>query len=166
MSDDMKANGSVAAFFSGKKLARRRFLQASGTLGLTLAFSPFKIRDALAASADTSAATAIMPFNLKIPDSALIDLRRWLEAIRWPERETVTDWSQGVPLARIQALVEYWRTKYDWRRCEAMLNRFGQFKTQIDGLGIHFLHVRSRHANALPHEKRGFYAHVLLASFG
>jgi pimeloyl-ACP methyl ester carboxylesterase len=106
--------------------------------------------EAFTASTDKSDAAAITPFTLKIPESALMDLKRRLDATRWPERETVTDWSQGVPLASIQALVEYWRTKYDWRRCEAMLKGFGQFKTQIDGLGFHFLHVRSRHANALP----------------
>jgi epoxide hydrolase len=77
-------------------------------------------------------------------------LKQRLANTRWPERETVDDWSQGSRLERVQALVEYWRTQYDWRRCEAMLNRFGQYKTQFDGLGIHFLHVRSRHADALP----------------
>jgi pimeloyl-ACP methyl ester carboxylesterase len=130
--------------------SRRHFLKASSSLGLAIAFNPGLIGEAIAASSDESDAKAIVPFTLKIPESALIDLRRRLEATRWPERETVADWSQGVPLARIQALVEYWLTKYDWRRCEAMLNRFGQFKTQIDGLRFHFLHVRSRHANALP----------------
>ncbi len=80
----------------------------------------------------------------------LDDLKRRLKATRWPNRETVSDWSQGVPLARVRALVEYWRTKYDWRRCEEMLNAFGQCRTEIEGLGIHFLHVRSVHMNALP----------------
>ncbi len=92
----------------------------------------------------------VHPFTLAVPDSALADLRRRLEATRWPEKEPVSDWSQGVPLANLQALVDYWLTKYDWRRCEAMLNKFGQFKTEIDGLGIHFLHLRSPNANALP----------------
>jgi pimeloyl-ACP methyl ester carboxylesterase len=73
-----------------------------------------------------------------------------LKQTRWPERETVNDWSEGVPLARMQALVEYWSKDYDWRRCEAKLNRFPQFCTKIDGLNIHFLHVRSPHENALP----------------
>ena len=130
--------------------SRRHFLKASSALGLAITFSPGMIGEAFAASTDKSDATAIVPFTLKIPESALIDLKRRLEATRCPERETLIDWSQGVPLARIQALVKYWRTKYDWRRCEAMLNRFGQFKTQIDRLGFHFLHVRSRHVNALP----------------
>jgi hypothetical protein len=97
-----------------------------------------------------SARSTVTPFNLNVPKSALDDLKRRLEAGRWPHRETVADWSQGVPLARIQALAEYWRTSYDWRRCEAMINRFGQYHAEIDGLGIHFLHVRSKHENALP----------------
>ena len=92
----------------------------------------------------------IEAFQLAIPDSQLEDLQRRLDATRWPEHEVVEDWSQGVPLAKIRALVDYWRTSYDWRRCEAMLNGFGQFHTRIDGLDIHFLHVRSPHANALP----------------
>jgi pimeloyl-ACP methyl ester carboxylesterase len=73
-----------------------------------------------------------------------------LAQTRWPERETVADWSQGPPLAKLRALAEYWRTGYDWRRCEAWLNGFAQYRTELDGLNIHFLHIRSRHANALP----------------
>lgn len=94
--------------------------------------------------------TMIEAFPLAIPDSQLEDLHRRLDAVRWPEKEAVDDWSQGVPLADMRALVDYWRTGYDWRRCEAMLNDYGQFRTRIDGLDIHFLHVRSPHANALP----------------
>jgi pimeloyl-ACP methyl ester carboxylesterase len=93
---------------------------------------------------------AIEPFHLGIPDSDLANLFRRLDATRWPEKETVDDWSQGVPLTKIQALCAYWRTEYDWRRCEAMLNGFGQYRTEIDGLGVHFLHVRSPQADALP----------------
>jgi pimeloyl-ACP methyl ester carboxylesterase len=92
----------------------------------------------------------VTEFTLSVEQRVLDDLKQRLANTRWPERETVDDWSQGSPLERVQALVEYWRTRYDWRRCEAMLNRFGQYKTQFDGLGIHFLHVRSRHADALP----------------
>ena len=92
----------------------------------------------------------ITPFTYHAPQSALDDLKQRLAQTRWPDRETVADWSQGVPLAKLRALVEYWRTDYDWRRCEARLNGFAQFRTEIDGLNIHFLHVRSRHANALP----------------
>jgi pimeloyl-ACP methyl ester carboxylesterase len=97
-----------------------------------------------------SSTSVITPFKINVPQSALDDLKRRLEMTRWPTRETVSDWSQGVPLARVRALVDYWRTTYDWRRCEAMLNAFGPYRTEIEGLGIHFLHVRSRHPNALP----------------
>lgn len=94
--------------------------------------------------------TSIQPFHLSIPESQLVDLRRRLELTRWPDPETVDDWSQGVPLVQAKALVEHWLTKYDWRRCEAMLNRLGQFTTEIDGVSVHFLHVRSKHENAMP----------------
>ncbi len=93
---------------------------------------------------------AITPFVLDVPQADLDDLQRRLTSIRWAERETVDDWSQGAPLAKVRALCDYWRTGYDWRRCEARLNGLGQFKTEIDGLGVHFLHVRSPHPNALP----------------
>nr|WP_069462819.1 epoxide hydrolase family protein [Actinacidiphila rubida] len=89
-------------------------------------------------------------FHLHVPQSALNDLRRRLSAARLPDPETVEDVSQGVPLNRLRGLVEYWRTTYDWRALEARLNLTGQYRTQIDGLGIHFLHVRSEHPNALP----------------
>ena len=93
---------------------------------------------------------AVTPFTYHAPQDALDDLTQRLAHARWPESEPVGDWSQGVPLAKLRALVEYWRTDYDWRRCEATLNGFDQYRTQIDGLNFHFLHVRSRHANALP----------------
>ena len=93
---------------------------------------------------------AIVPFTIEIPDTALADLRRRLADARWPARETVDDWSQGVPTERLRALCDYWRDEYDWRRCEAELNRYPQFRTEIDGLGIHFLHVRSPDPGALP----------------
>jgi pimeloyl-ACP methyl ester carboxylesterase len=93
---------------------------------------------------------AITPFVLNVPQDDLDDLQRRLAHTRWPERETVDDWSQGAPLAKVRALCDYWRTAYDWRRCEARLNGLGQFKTEIDGLGVHFLHVRSPHPDALP----------------
>jgi len=94
--------------------------------------------------------TAIQPFRIAAVDSALEDLRRRLRATRWPERETVDDWSQGIPLAYVQDVCSYWADKYDWRAREARLNRFAQFKTQLDGLGIHFVHVRAPHEGALP----------------
>lgn len=93
---------------------------------------------------------AIHPFTVAIPDAALDDLRQRLANARWPEAETVDDWSQGVPIARLRDLCAYWQDGYDWRACEARLNAYPQFRTEIDGLGIHFLHVRSPDADALP----------------
>jgi pimeloyl-ACP methyl ester carboxylesterase len=93
---------------------------------------------------------AITPFNLAVEQSALDDLNRRLDQTRWPDKETVEDWTQGSPLAKVKALCAHWRHGYDWRRAEAKLNGLGQFKTEIDGLGIHFLHVRSRHEDAMP----------------
>jgi pimeloyl-ACP methyl ester carboxylesterase len=93
---------------------------------------------------------AIEPFRIAASDAALDDLRRRLRATRWPDRETVDDWSQGIPLAYVQDVCAYWAEKYDWRAREARLNRFEQFRTELDGLGIHLVHVRSPHANALP----------------
>jgi pimeloyl-ACP methyl ester carboxylesterase len=99
-----------------------------------------------------AAATAvdIRPFHVDIPDEALDDLRRRIEATQWPERETVPDDSQGVPLETMQKLARYWAIEYDWRRCEAQLNSLPQFITEIDGLDIHFIHVRSDRDDALP----------------
>ena len=92
----------------------------------------------------------IRPFHLAIADEQLDDLNRRIDATRWPDKEGVSDWSQGTPLAALQALVAYWRDGYDWRACEARLNGFGQFITEVDGLDIHFLHVRSPHQDAMP----------------
>src|SRR5712664_1849770 len=97
-----------------------------------------------------SPGTEIHPFTINMPEEALMDLRRRVLATRWPARETVPDQSQGVRLAQIQDLVRYWGTDYDWRKVEAKLNALPQFVTEIDGLDIHFIHVRSRHPNALP----------------
>jgi epoxide hydrolase len=125
-------------------VSRRRFLEA----GLAMTAAATGILSGSRAFAQTR--PVIHPFTYQAPQSALDDLGQRLARTRWPQRETVTDWSQGVPLAKLRALVEYWRTGYDWRRCEAMLNGFGQYRTEIDGLNIHFLHARSSHANALP----------------
>jgi pimeloyl-ACP methyl ester carboxylesterase len=94
--------------------------------------------------------SAIRPFRIDVPEEALVDLRRRLAATRWPDKETVADRSQGVPLAEMQQLVQYWQSGYDWRKVEARLNALPQFVTKIDGLDIHFIHVRSKHENALP----------------
>jgi pimeloyl-ACP methyl ester carboxylesterase len=93
---------------------------------------------------------SIRPFRVNIPEEALAELRRRITATRFPEKETVADSSQGVPLATIQKLARYWETDYDWRKAEAKLNAFPQFVTNIDGLDIHFIHVRSKNPNALP----------------
>jgi pimeloyl-ACP methyl ester carboxylesterase len=93
---------------------------------------------------------AIRPFHLDVPEEELTELRRRINATRWPDRETVADQTQGVQLATVQALARYWATKYDWRKCQARLNALPQFITEIDGLDIHFIHVRSKHDNALP----------------
>src|SRR5246127_2153770 len=92
----------------------------------------------------------IAPFRIDIPESDLDDLRQRLRRTRWPDAETVDDWSQGIPLSYTRDLCEYWLERYDWRACEASLNRFPQFRTSIDDLDIHFLHVRSPEAGALP----------------
>jgi pimeloyl-ACP methyl ester carboxylesterase len=101
-------------------------------------------------SGTAETAVEIRPFHIDVPDEALDDLRRRIAATRWPERETVADESQGVQLATMQELVRYWGTEYDFRRFEARLNALPQFITEIDGLDIHFIHVRSPHENALP----------------
>jgi pimeloyl-ACP methyl ester carboxylesterase len=92
----------------------------------------------------------IRPFRVNIPDEQLVDLRRRIAATRWPDRETVNDRSQGIQLAKLQELVRYWGTSYDWRKAEAKLNALPQFVSKIDGLDIHFINVRSRHPNAMP----------------
>ena len=92
----------------------------------------------------------VRPFSIDVPEAALADLRRRIAATQWPEKETVADESQGVPLATMQELARYWATDYDWRRCEAKLKALPQFITEIDGLDIHFIHVRLKHDDALP----------------
>src|SRR6201993_823529 len=95
-------------------------------------------------------ATAIRPFRAEAAEQEVADLRRRLSATRWPDPETVPDQSQGAQLGRLQGLLRYWGTDYDWRRAEAKLNALPQFITEIDGLNIHFIHVRSRHDDAIP----------------
>jgi pimeloyl-ACP methyl ester carboxylesterase len=101
-------------------------------------------------SSTVESAIEIRPFHVDVPDEALEDLRRRIAATNWPEKETVADQSQGVPLAMMQKLARHWMTDYDWRTCEANLRARPQFITEIDGLDIHFLHVRSQHEDALP----------------
>jgi len=100
--------------------------------------------------ADVMEATAIRPFQVSTPEAELTELRRRINATKWPEREPVDDESQGPQLATMQALARYWGTEYDWRKVEARLKALPQFITEIDGLDIHFIHVRSKHEGALP----------------
>ena len=137
---------------------------AAGVLGLFLLVAPCGAQGAAdapssVATTTTTAgavpvrrdpATAIRPFSVHVSDDELAELRRRIAATRWPERETVRDESQGVPLATMRALARYWATEYDWRRAEAKLKALPQFITEIDGLDIHFVHVRSKHEGALP----------------
>ena len=125
---------------------RRRLVgTAVGGIAAASAFGVFPARPAAAAEGD-----AIRPFHIDVPEEDLIDLRRRIAATRWPERETVTDQSQGVQLATMQNLARYWQIDHDWRKIEAKLNALPQFVTSIDGLDIHFIHVRSKHEDALP----------------
>jgi hypothetical protein len=101
-------------------------------------------------STTVQTATDIRPFHVDIADEELAELRRRIAATRWPSKELVADRSQGVQLATLQELARYWTTEYDWRKAEAKLNALPQFKTEIDGLEIHFIHVRSPHEDALP----------------
>ncbi|MBB4188637.1 pimeloyl-ACP methyl ester carboxylesterase [Sinorhizobium terangae] len=125
----------------------RRALLLNGAAAASLAaiFSP-----AMAAASQSFAADDIRPFRVDVLEAELVDLRRRLAATRWPDPETVSDRSQGVQLEKLQALARYWETDYDWRKAEAKLNALPQFQTNIDDLDIHFIHVRSHHANALP----------------
>jgi pimeloyl-ACP methyl ester carboxylesterase len=118
-------------------------LQAASAAAAALSMIP-------ADTAKAAEGDAIRPFRVDIPEADLVDLRRRIAATRWPERETVADDTQGVQLATIQKLAQYWATEHDWRKVEAKLNAYPQFMTEIDGLDIHFIHVRSKHENALP----------------
>src|SRR4029450_12254393 len=134
----------MSKFTHQKKFPRRaKFL---ATAGVSLATGALSGTDA--AFGPKSEETT--PVAYHVAQNPLDDLKQRLAQARWPEHETTNDWSEGVPLDKLRALVDYWRTDYDWRRCEKALNRFPQLLTAIDGLGIHFIPVRSKHANALP----------------
>ncbi|MGG5823103.1 epoxide hydrolase family protein [Falsiroseomonas sp. HW251] len=122
--------------------ARRDFLAATAAGGATILASTQR---ASAEGEDT-----IRPFSISVPEETILDLRRRIAATRWPDRETVDDFSQGVQLAKFQPLMRYWGTEYDWRKAEAALNALPQFVTEIDGLDIQFLHIQSQHSNAMP----------------
>jgi pimeloyl-ACP methyl ester carboxylesterase len=121
---------------------RRDFLAVSAAVGALNMLG--------AGALEAAEGDVIRPFRVNIPDEQLVDLRRRIAATRWPDRETVTDGSQGIRLAKIQEIVRYWGTSYDWRQAEAKLNALPQFVSTIDGLDIHFINVRSRHPNAMP----------------
>jgi pimeloyl-ACP methyl ester carboxylesterase len=125
---------------------RRHFL---GAAMMSIAATQIGTLRAAGANAATGS-TAIRPFTINVPEAELTELRRRIVATRWPDRETVSDRSQGVRLAAFQELVRYWGTGYNWRRCEAKLNALPQFVTEIDGVDIQFAHIRSRHPNAMP----------------
>src|SRR5215213_935182 len=170
MSDDQDS-------LKDKPFSRREFLKLLGAGSLSLGLGVFGISNLLKNFREVSAinetalpvlpgnmstnqnitnnlnnmnSSDIRPFHVNVPETELIELRRRINATRWPDRETVTDTSQGVQLATMQALARYWATDHDWRKCEAALNALPQFITEIDGLDIHFIHVRSKHENALP----------------
>src|SRR5262245_5707764 len=128
------------------RMSRRELLAAGVASALTLSGPDVWAQSALPPVPDDT----LVPFTFRASDAALADLRRRLDLVRWPERETANGWEQGPPLAAMRGLVDYWRSGYDWRTCEAELNRWPHFTTRLDGLGIHFIHVRSRHQDALP----------------
>jgi pimeloyl-ACP methyl ester carboxylesterase len=151
--------------------SRRGFLKTSSMLGMAVAFGPSVIGEAIANSKSTITSTddatnrtsatesgseqgadktAVRPFHMNFSQAELTELRRRVNATRWPDKETVTDTSQGVQFATTKALARYWGTDYDWHKCEARLQALPQFITEIDGLDIHFIHVRSKLPNALP----------------
>jgi len=145
---------SETAGTPGEAYTRRRFLQNTalavgaielGIAGIARAQSATEPVMTMAGDPDS-----IQPFQVNFPDEALADLKQRILATRWPEQEAVTDDTQGVQLSTIQAVAKYWVTDYDWRKFEVRLNALPQFTTEIDGLDIHFIHVRSKHENALP----------------
>src|SRR5467141_4698517 len=153
MNNDLENRTGVPASLT----LRRMFIRAAAATGVASIFSPGLVPISAQGSAMQAAqfvlpnATKdVAPFKVHVPQAALDDLKKRLATARWPDKEPVADWSQGVPLAKAQALVEYWRTRYDWRRVERSLNATPQFRTQLDGLGVHFIHVRSKHPDALP----------------
>ena len=122
---------------------------AAGSVGI-LAVVGLLLAAAPQATGQSAADRSIRPFKIEVPQADLDDLRRRIRATRWPDKETVADRSQGIQLTKLQELVRYWGTEYDWRKVEARLNGLPQFVTTIDGVDIHFIHVRSRHPKALP----------------
>src|SRR5258708_5985586 len=153
MNNDLENRTRVPTQLTSRRTFIRAAAAASGAGILSAGLAPISASGSAEKDPQIVLPTTtkdVTPFKVHVPQAALDDLKRKLAAARWPDKEPVTDWSQGVPLAKAQALVEYWRTRYDWRRVESTLNGLPQFRTQIDGLGIYFIHVRSKHENALP----------------
>jgi pimeloyl-ACP methyl ester carboxylesterase len=132
---------------------RRQFLRTA-SFGLAaagaLSFMPGLASAAVSGANAATGSSAIRPFRVQIPEADLANLRQRIKATRWPDKETVADYSQGVKLVTVQSLASYWAKDYDWRKIEARLNSYPNFITEIDGVDIHFIHVRSKHKNALP----------------
>ena len=157
MSDAAPSTGAAGAQPRIRQFTRRGVMRTAVAAGITFAL-PASAATLLAPAEAAApnrlvlppATEEIRPFQLHVPVEALRDLRRRLANARLPEHETVSDWSQGAPRDRVRDLVNYWGRSYDWCILERRLNALGQYRTEIDGLGIHFLHVRSRHADALP----------------
>ncbi|MBZ9793387.1 epoxide hydrolase 1 [Rhizobium sp. 3T7] len=131
-------------------MSRRSLLFGGAAIGLATTILPLAAAAANAVDVTKAGGGDIRPFRAEVPEAALTDLRRRLAATRWPDGETVTDRSQGVQPDRLRDLVDYWQTSYDWRKAEEKLNALPQFLTNIDGLDIHFIHIRSKHEGALP----------------
>jgi pimeloyl-ACP methyl ester carboxylesterase len=135
--------------------SRRRFMGATAAAVAAASLSQLAFSQTPQGITEVKAApngdkTAIRPLRVHVPEAQLVDLRRRIKATRWPDKETVNDDSQGVPLAMMQEVARHWSTDYDWRRCETKLNSLPNYMTEIDGLDIHFIHVRSKHENAMP----------------
>lgn len=153
MNDDLENRSGVPAPLTSRRTFMRAAAAASGAGILSAELAPISACGSADKTAQMVLPTTtkdVTPFKVDVPQAALDDLKKRLANTRWPNKEPVADWSQGVPLAKAQALVEYWRTRYDWRRAESTLNGLPQFRTQIDGLGIYSIHVRSKHEDAVP----------------
>jgi len=153
MENELENKAGATASFS----SRRQFIRAAALTGGAGLLAAGSLPIEAQRSAEKApllvlpaATEEVKPFTVHVPEAALDDLKMRLDAARWPNKETVTDWSQGVPLAKIRALADYWARNYDWRRAERALNSLPQFRTSLDGLGIYFIHLRSKHERALP----------------
>lgn len=147
---DMKTNQTIASLTSIAPLRGITARTAAVLLGVSMTIIPAFAFDQTGAIASADQANTIRPFRINVPEAALTDLRQRVLATRWPAKETVNDQSQGVQLAKLQALVTYWGKDYDWRKVEAKLNSLPMFMTKIDGIDIQFIHVKSKHPKALP----------------